>query len=129
MKHEIKATIKADKQKLTAKVGDSIVAKLAKGDVKKTFRHLKGWYQKATETQARPYQQMMEHQTDKWEELYAEQAAHGKAFPANGMPYAVGNNQLIESKLRGAVSLLSHRRCRGALGIRAEHIKAWLGIK
>jgi hypothetical protein len=89
MRREIKAAIKVDKQKLTAKVGDSIVAELAKGNVKEAFRHLKGWYGKATETQARPCQQTMERQTNKREELCAERAAHGDAFPANGMPYAI----------------------------------------
>jgi hypothetical protein len=69
---------------------------------------------------------MMEHQTNEQEELYAERAAYNKAFPANGMPYAIGNNQPIEPELWAAVSLLSHGRCGGALGIRAEHIKAWL---
>jgi hypothetical protein len=42
MKREIKATIKVDKQKLTAKVGDLIVAELVKGDVQEAFQHLKG---------------------------------------------------------------------------------------
>jgi hypothetical protein len=117
MKRKIGAAIKADKQKLTTKVGNSIVAELAKGDVKEAFRHLKGWYQKAAQTQARPCQQIMEHQIDEQEELYAEWAAYSKAFPANGMPYAIGDNQTIESKLRAAVSLLSHGRCRGASGM------------
>jgi hypothetical protein len=54
MKHEIKATIKADKQKLTTKVGNSIIMELAKGGLKEAFRHLKGWYRKAAEMQARP---------------------------------------------------------------------------
>ncbi len=71
MKHEIEAPIKADKQKLAAKVGNSIVAELAKRDVNEAFRHLKGWYWKAVEMQARPCQQTMEHQTDKREELVA----------------------------------------------------------
>jgi hypothetical protein len=99
---------------------------LAKGDVKEAFWHLKGWYQKVAETQARPCQQTMERQTNKREELYAERAAYGKAFSANRMSYAIGNNQPIESKLQAVVSLLSHGRCRGTSGIRAEHIKAWL---
>ncbi len=68
----------------------------------------------------------MEHQTNKREELYAERAAYGKAFPANGLPYAIANNQPIESKLRAAVSLLGRGRCGGAWRIQAEHIKAWL---
>jgi hypothetical protein len=99
MKRKIKAAIKADKQKLTAKVGNSIVAELAKGDVKEAFRHLKGWYRKATEMQTRPCQQTMQSQTNKQEELYAEQAAYGKAFLANGLPYAISNKQPFESKL------------------------------
>jgi hypothetical protein len=126
MRHEIKAAIKADKQKLTAKVGNSIVAELAKGDVKEAFRHLKGWYRKVMETQARPCRQTMEHQTNKREELYAERAAYGKVFPANGMSYTIGNNQPCESKLRAAVSLLSHGQCGGASGIRVKHKKALL---
>jgi hypothetical protein len=129
MRHEIKAAIKADKRKLTAKVGNWIVAELAKGEVKEALWHLKGWYRKATEMQARPYRQTMEHQTNKQEELYAERAAYGKAFPANGMPYTIGNignNQPCESKLGAVVSLLSHGQCGGTSGIQAEHIKAWL---
>ena len=43
MKREIEAAIKAGKRKLTAKVGDSIVSEVAKGDIKEAFRHLKGW--------------------------------------------------------------------------------------
>jgi hypothetical protein len=54
MKHKIAAAINADKQKLTTKVGDSIVTKLAKGGVQEAFQHLKDWYQKTVETQARP---------------------------------------------------------------------------
>jgi hypothetical protein len=68
----------------------------------------------------------MEHQTDKQKGLYVEQAAYGTAFPANGVPYAIGNNQPNENELRATVSLLSHGRCGGTSGIQAEHIKAWL---
>ncbi len=89
-------------------------------------RHLKGWYWKAVETQARACHQTMERQTDRRVELYAEQAAYGKVFPANGTPFTIGNNQPNDGKLRAAVSLLSHGRCRDALGIQVEHIKMWL---
>jgi hypothetical protein len=125
MNRKIGTAIKVDKHKLTPKVGDSIVMERAKGDVKEAFQHLKGWYRKVAEMQARPYRQIMKRQTNEQEELYAEIASYGKAFPANGMPYAIGNNQPIDSKLRAAVSLLSHGRCGGDLGIQAEHIKAW----
>ena len=126
MKREIKAAIKADTQKLTIEFGNLIVTELAKEDIKEAFRNLKGWYREVRETQARPCQQTMEHQTNKQEELYVERDVYNKAFPANGIPYAIGDNQPIESKLRAVVSLLSHGRCGGTSGIRAEHIEAWL---
>jgi hypothetical protein len=50
MKRKIGTAIKADKRKLTANVGDLIVAELSKEDVKEALRHLKGWYRKAAET-------------------------------------------------------------------------------
>jgi hypothetical protein len=126
MKCKIGAAIKVDKCKLTANVGNLIIAKLSKGDIKEAFRHLKVWYWMGAKTQARPCHQMMEIQTDKREELYAERAAYGEAFPANGTPVAIGNNQLIDGKLRAVVSLLSHSRCGGALGIQVEHMNVWL---
>jgi hypothetical protein len=76
--------------------------------------------------QTRPCHQTMDCLTNGCEESYLEGAAYGKAFPANGMPNAIGNNQPIDGKLWAVVSLLSHCRCGGILGIRAEHIKAWL---
>jgi hypothetical protein len=100
---------------------------LAKGDVKEVFRHLKGWYRKVAEVQARPCQQTMEHQTDKQEELYVEQAAYGKAFPANGMPYTIGDNQPIESKLQAAASLLSHGQCEVLWGYKQSILRRGLG--
>ncbi len=121
----------SDRKKLAETLGqDPLVAKLAKGDVQEAFQHLKGWYWKAAEMQVRPCRQTMERQTDKWEELYVDFSAYSAAFPANGMPYSIGNYQLIVSKLRAVVILLSHGRCRGALGLCTEHIKAWLrGVK
>jgi hypothetical protein len=50
MKREVQAALKADKSRLTAKVGESIVSELSKGNVQEAFRHLKGWYRTASET-------------------------------------------------------------------------------
>ncbi len=72
---------------------------LAKGYIKEAFRHLKGWYWKAAEMQAKPCHQMMELQINKREELYVEWAAYGKTFPENGMPNDISNNLPIEGKL------------------------------
>jgi hypothetical protein len=68
----------------------------------------------------------MERQTDERVELYAERAAYGEEFPPNGTPFDIDDDPPSEGELRTAVSQLSHGRCGGASGIRAEHIKAWL---
>ena len=52
--------------------------------------------------------------------------ANGAGFPANGTAFVIRDNTPSEGELRTAVSQLSHGRCKGASGIRAEHIKAWL---
>ena len=54
MKRKIHGAPEADKQRLTADVGQRIVVELGAGNVKEAFHHLKGWYRAASETQAAP---------------------------------------------------------------------------
>jgi hypothetical protein len=130
MQREVKAALKANKSRLTAEVGERIMSELGEGNVEEAFRHLKGWYRNASETQAKPCHQTMERQTDKKVEVYAERAAYGEEFPENWTPFEIDDEPPSEGELRTAVSQLSHGRCGGASGIRAEHIKVWLcGVK
>ena len=64
MRRKIYGVLKADKQRLTADVGERIVAELGARNVKEAFRHLKGWYRDASETQAAPCPQTMDCQTE-----------------------------------------------------------------
>ncbi len=52
MQHTIYPALKKDCAVRTVQVGDSIAAKLAKGNVHEAFCHLKGWYRSASNTQA-----------------------------------------------------------------------------
>ncbi len=104
MKREVQAALKADKSRLTAEVGESIVSELSQGNVQEAFRHLKGWYRAASETQARPCHQTMERQTDERVELYAERDAYGAGFPANGTPFPIADAPPSEGELRTVVS-------------------------
>ena len=126
MKCKVQAALKANKSWLTSKVGESIVSELSKGNVQEAFHHLKGWYRNALDTQARPCRLTMERQTVKHEELYTEREAYSVGFPANGTPFPIADAPPSEGELRTTVSQLSHGQCRGASGIWAEHIKAWL---
>jgi hypothetical protein len=130
MQRKVKAALKADESRLTAKVGERIMSELREEKVQEAFRHLKGWYLNASETQAKPCHQTMERQTDERVELYAERAAYGAEFPANGTPFKIDDDPPSEDELQTAVSQLSHGQCGGAWGICAELIKVWLcGVK
>ena len=60
MQRAIHAALKRDRAVRTAQVGDLIVAELAEGNVHEAFRHLKGWFRNASETQAKPCSHTME---------------------------------------------------------------------
>ncbi len=96
MKREIHQALKADKQRLTADVANQIVADLGARKVREAFRHLKGWYLAAAETQAAPCPQTMERQTEERVALYAKQVAYGESFPANGTPFKIRDEEPTE---------------------------------
>ncbi len=58
-KHLIWASLRDDKAARMKGICKAIEAELEKGDVKEGFRLLKGWYQVASETVARPCPQTM----------------------------------------------------------------------
>ncbi len=70
MQRAIHAALKRDRTARTAQVGELIIAKLAEGNVHEAFRHLKGCYREASETQAKPCPQTKERQTAERVELY-----------------------------------------------------------
>jgi hypothetical protein len=102
----------------TAQVGAAIEAKLAGGGVQEAFRYLKGWYQNASESIARPCSQTMEWQTAEQVALYARRDLPGDPLPDNGTP--------TDTKVRKAAQELTNGRAPGASEMRAEDVKRWL---
>jgi hypothetical protein len=68
---QIGSALRKDRRDQTASVGENIVAKLAGGNAQEAFRHLKGWYQAAMETQSKRCYHTMERQTSERVDLYA----------------------------------------------------------
>ena len=113
-----------------ASVGSEIEAELAGGNVQEAFRHLKGWYRAATETQAKPCYQTMEHQTSERVDLYSRRQSPGDPLPILVDPIEINDNQPCDGEIRSAAGQLTNGRAAGASGMRAEDIKAWLsGIR
>ncbi len=70
LSRRIRASLTQDRVDRTAKVGSTIEAEIAGGNVQEAFRHLKGWYRSATDTQAKPCYHTMERQTSERVDLY-----------------------------------------------------------
>jgi hypothetical protein len=64
-------------------IGEMIKAELEKGDMQEAFCLLKGWYQAASETVARPCPQTMAQQTEERGELYWWRDSPGEPLPIN----------------------------------------------
>jgi hypothetical protein len=123
---QIGAALRKDQRDQIASIGKNIVAKLAGGNVQEAFRHLKGWYRAATETQSEPCYDTMERQTSERVDLYARRQSPGDPLLIHLTPAEINNDVPSDSKIRTAVGELTNGRAGGASGMRAEHVKAWL---
>jgi hypothetical protein len=124
--HQVGASLCKDRADCTAHVGALIKSELAGGNVQEAFRHLKGWYRAASDTQAKPCRQTMERQTLERVDLYARRDLPGDPLPINVATTEINNNVPSDGELRGVVGELNNGRAAGASGMRAEHVKKWL---
>jgi hypothetical protein len=107
-------------------VCENIVAKLAGGNVQEAFRHLKGWYRTASETQSKPCYHTMECQTSERVDLYAWRQSPGDPLPLHLTPVEINDDVPTDSEIRIFAGGLTNGRAGGASGMRAEHVKTWL---
>ena len=110
----------------TAQVGEAIENELMGGDVQEVFRHLKGWYQTASEMTTRPCPQTMVRQTTKRIVLYVQRDSPGEPLPINVDPIPNEDGIPVDGELREAVTDLTNGHAGGASGMHAEDVKAWL---
>jgi hypothetical protein len=80
---QIGASLCKDRVDRTAQVGCAIKSELGGWNVQEAFRHLKGWYRAATETQAKPCYHTMERQTSEQVNLYTRRVSPGNPLPIN----------------------------------------------
>ena len=94
--------------------------------MQEAFRHLKGWYRSATDTQAKPCYLTMERQTSDRVDLYLWRQSPGVPLPILIDPVKICNNPPFDGEIRDAVAQLSNGRAAGASGMLAEDEKEWL---
>jgi hypothetical protein len=78
-------------------IGTMIKSELTGGNVHEAFCHLKGWYQAASETQAKPCYQTMERQTFERVNLFARRELPGNPLPINITPVKIDNDAPSDS--------------------------------
>ena len=122
----LQASLKQDRQRRAAKVGEEIESHLAGGDVQEAWCCVKGWYRQVSETGTKPCFATMEQQTRGQEELYARNPPPGANIPVNVEPYAINDSAPGNDEIREQVRGLRNGRASGALGIRPENMKEWL---
>jgi hypothetical protein len=91
--------------------------------VQEAFCHLKGWYQAATETQAKPCYHTMERQTLEQDDLYTRRASPGNPLPINYGPIKINDDAPSDTEIRLATSKLSNGQAAGASRIRTKNVK------
>jgi hypothetical protein len=123
---QIGASLRKDRADRTAHVGALIKLELAGGNVQEAFRHLKGWYRAASDTEAKPCNQTMERQTSERVDLYTRRELPDNSLPINVAPFEINNNVPSDGELRGVVGKLNNGRAARASGMRAKHVKKWL---
>ncbi len=100
---QIGAALRNDRRDRTARVGENIVTELAGGNVQEAFRHLKGWYRAASETQSKPCYHTMERQTSERVDLYARRQSPGDPLPLHLTPietFIMMSRIVVEPKQR-----------------------------
>jgi hypothetical protein len=105
MQRAIHAALKKDHAVRTAQVGESITANLAEGNVHEAFRHLKGWYREASDTQAEQCFQTMERQTLERVELY-------RRHDSPALPIIIDNAEMLTEEIRDDSRMAAARECR-----------------
>ncbi len=83
---QIDTSLHKDRADRKAHIGALIESELAGGNVQEAFRHLKGWYLAATDTQAKPCRQTMERQTSERVDLYTRRDSPGDPLLINVAP-------------------------------------------
>ena len=119
----VTASLKHDRKKRAADVGDAMMEKLAGGEMQEAWRMLKGWYRQAEDRAPKPCYDTMAKQTAERAELYAKVQAPGASIPINVEPFAIDDSVPKEPEIRAVVRGMRNGRAGGASGIKAEQIK------
>ena len=128
LNRKIAASLKADRIERARKVGESLMGHILAGDMREAWRSVQGWYKEAGAQQAKKCHDSMEKQTVEREELYARVPPPGGPIPCNVPKTPINDVMPSDAEIRGVVKALRNGRAGNTRGMKAEHLKQWLGM-
>ena len=109
-------------------VGEEAMCKLGAGDAEGAWNLLGGWYRDISTCPPKRCHNSMEEQTIKQEWLYDKVQPPGDPIPCNMNTVVVKNDCPSVAECRDTVQLMNNGQAGDNVsGIRAEHMKKWLG--
>ena len=126
MSRKIKASLKEDRVERARKVGEAVSVHLAKGEVKKAWKCVQGWYRKLLGQQQKQCHQAMEKQTLEREALYAKVPHPGNHIPCNVPTTDINDKEPQDKEIHPMVVAVKNRKAKGIDLVQAKNIKIWL---
>ena len=123
---KIKASLKEDRVERAWKVGEAVSGHLAKGDVKKAWKCVQGWYRKLLGQQQKQCHEAMEKQTLKREVLYVKVPPPGGRIPCNTPTTNIDDDEPQDEEICPVVVAAKNGKAKGIDLVQAENIKIWL---
>jgi hypothetical protein len=124
---KIKVCLKVDHLQLAATTALNVEGCLVAGEYIEAWCYLKGWYCLAEDRAPKPCPETLSKQTEERIQLYTAVPPPGWAMRFNVDPSNVPDAAPTDSELRALVGSLRNGCVAGATGMRAEHLKEWLG--
>jgi len=126
MSRKIKASLKEDRVERAQKVGEAVSVHLAKGEVKKAWKCVQGWYRKLTGQQQKQCHEAMEKQTIEREALYAKVPPPGDRIPCNVPTTNIDDEAPKDEEIRPVVVAAKNGKAKGIDMVQTENIKTWM---
>ena len=124
----IRASLMTERKRRAEEAGSEVEALLGLDPPlhQEDWHHIKGWYKAAVNHALPPAQVTLKRITAERVELYSYVPPLGTNIPISVQPFPVDDSVPTEDEIEWVVTRLSNHRSRGALGVRAEHLKRWL---
>ena len=126
LKMSVCRALNADRKARAQSAAAAAQSHLEKGEIRKAFGSIKGWYRDAGPKPSKPSKEDIEVTRAEYVDLYTPRVPTEGLIPLHIAPYLVNDAPPTEEEVMHAVQKLSNNKVAGASGITAEILKDWM---